>query len=164
MPWQLRDQVIRKTIHELVDRLGGRCALAGTVGAQIHLAALVGLDKLGPPANAIELVSFAGVRLPDAVGGVQILAVDPLGFEASVEERAQWIVVEGERFPVAAPEHVLGMQLAAETLPADAMWSSFLLMRAFAGRLDLEEARGFLKRSTQADRQSLLAELAYLAA
>lgn len=164
MPLQLRDPVLRKSIHELVDRLGGRCALAETVGAQIHLAALVGLDKLGPPANAIELVNFSEVQIPDSVGGVQILAVDPLGFEASVEDRAQWIVVEGERFPVAAPEHILGMQLAADTLPPDAMWSAFVLMRAFAGRLDIEEARGFLKRAPQADRQSLLAELAYLAA
>jgi hypothetical protein len=38
------------------------------------------------------------------------------------------------------------------------------LSSTYAGRLDLEEARGFLERSTVPNRQSLLAELAYLAA
>jgi hypothetical protein len=37
-------------------------------------------------------------------------------------------------------------------------------MRQFCDELDLEEVRGFLKRSPVPDRQELLAELAYLVA
>ena len=65
---------------------------------------------------------------------------------------------------IATPEHILGMLLGMADLPADAKWASFLLMRTLHGRLDVEEARGFLKRCSSPERQALLAELAYLAA
>jgi hypothetical protein len=161
--WQLRDPDFRRAIHALVDRMGGRCALAGTVGVQLHLAAAVGLDRLGPPAHAIEVVA-PGAAVPDSVGEVPVTRLDALGFEASIAAGATTIEVAGERFPVASPEHILGLTLAAPDLPPDAKWACFVLMRTLAGALDLEEARGFLKRSPAEDRQTLLAELAYLAA
>jgi hypothetical protein len=164
MTWQLKNPAFRQAIHVVVDRMAGRCALAGTVGVQIHLAAAVGLDKLGPPAHAIEVVSFGGAPVPERVGAVPAEPVDALGFEASVEAGRSLVTVDGERFPVAAPEHILGMRLATPEFPPDASWACFVLMRTLEGRLDLEEVRGFLKRCPQVDRQSLLAELAYLAA
>jgi hypothetical protein len=164
MVWQLRDPDFRQAIHSVVDGMKGRCALAGTVGVQVHLAAAVGLDRLGPPAHAIEVVTFEEASLPERVVSVPVERIDTLGFEASVEAARLVVAVAGETFPVASPEHILGMRLAAPDLPPDAKWACFVLMRTFDGRLDLEEARGFLKRSTLADRQSLLAELAYLAA
>lgn len=165
MTWQLRDPVFRRAVHRAVERLDGRCALAGTVGVQIHLAVKIGLDKRGPPAHTIELVSFAsaGATVPVA-DGVPVELVDPRGFEASVEAAHRIIEVGGEAFPVASPEHILGMQLAKVDLLADAKWACFVLMRAYENKLDLEEARGFLKRIDSIERQSLLAELAYLAA
>ena len=70
MVWQLRDPAFRQAIHSLVDTLAGRCALAGTVGVQIHLARAVGADKLGPPAHAIEVASFTTTPCPVQVLGV----------------------------------------------------------------------------------------------
>ena len=164
MAWQLHDTVFRETIHRVVSELGGRVALAGTVGTQIYLAAAVGLDKLGPPARSIELVPLDDARAPERIGLIPVVTVDALGFEASVEASRRMVQVNEERFPVASPEHILGMQLSAPDLRPDAKWASFVLMRTFAARLDLEEARGFLKRCPLVERQSLLAELAYLAA
>jgi hypothetical protein len=161
---QLRDDRFRQAIHAVVEQMDGRCALAGVVGVQIHLAAAIGLDKLGPPAHAIEVVAFGGARVPDRIDDVPVVTADPLGFEASVEAATTTLDVTGEAFPVASPEHILGMLLAAPELPTDAKWACFILMRTYAGRLDLEETRGFLKRCAAPDRQSLLAELAYLAA
>jgi hypothetical protein len=89
---------------------------------------------------------------------------DALGFEASIAARRAVIEIAGEPFPVASPEHILGMTLAAAELPIDAKWACFILMRTYGERLDLEEVRGFLKRGANVDRQALLAELAYLAA
>jgi hypothetical protein len=89
---------------------------------------------------------------------------DPLGFEASIAARRALIDIAGETFAVAAPEHILGMNLAAPDLPIDAKWACFILMRTYRDRLDLEEVRGFLKRGASVDREALLAELAYLAA
>ena len=164
MIWQLKDPTLRQAIHRTVAATDGRCALAGTVGVQVHLAAAIGLDKLAPPARAVELVLFDAAALPPAVGAVPVVAVDALGFEASVEAARFVVDVAGERFPVASPEHILGMALAARELYADTRWACFVLMRVFEGRLDLEAARGFIKRCPDPDRQSLLAELAYLAA
>jgi hypothetical protein len=164
MAWQLRDPGYRQAVHSVVETMGGRCALAGTVGVQVHLAAAIGLDKLGPPAHAIEVVPFGGADVPAQVSSVPVIAVDALGFDASIEAARSVVEVAGERFAVASPEHILGMLLAAAELPPDAKWACFVLMRTLGERLDLEVARGFLKRSAAPDRQSLLAELAYLAA
>ncbi len=75
-----------------------------------------------------------------------------------------WTRSVSRSYPVAAPEHILGLSLAAPDLQPDAKWACFLLMRVFAERLDLEEVRGLLKRCHDPERQALLAELAYLAA
>lgn len=165
MTWQLRNGRFRHAIHLAVERAGGCCALAGTVGVQLHVAAKLGLDKRGPPAHAIALVPLDAATALDAfAAGIPIEAVDPRGFEASIVAARRVIEIEGEPFPVASPEHILGLQLAATQLPADAQWACFVLMRSYAGELDLEEVRGFLKRLESSERQALLAELAYLAA
>jgi hypothetical protein len=164
MVWQLRDPAFRQAIHDVVEMLAGRCALAGAVGVQVHLAAAIGLDKHGPPAHAIDIVALDGGPVPDRVSGISVVRCDALGFEASIEARRALIEIAGETFPVAAPEHILGTSLAAPELPIDAKWACFILMRTYGGRLDLEEVRGFLKRGASVDRQALLAELAYLAA
>lgn len=163
MRWQLRDPQYRSAIHETVRRLSGRCALVGPLGVQVHLAHAVGLDKLGPPARAVELVSFSSTPMPRDLG-VPVVSVDALGFEASIEAERQSLRVDGEEFLVARPEHILGISLASAELPPDVKWACFILMRTYEGQLDLEQARGFLKRSDDPDRQALLAELAYLAA
>lgn len=162
--WQLRDASFRQAIHAVTDAMEGRCALAGTVGAQVYLAAAVGVDKLGPPAHAIEVVALDGARVPERAGEVPVVAVDALGFEASIAAARRTITLDGEHFVVASPEHVLGTRLATPELPPDAQWACFVLMRTCEGRLDLEEVRGFLKRCGSIERQALLAELAYLAA
>jgi hypothetical protein len=164
MAWQLSDPLFRQAIAAAVQQAQGRCALAGVVGVQVHVACAVGLEKLGPPAHVIELVLFDGGPVPEHANDMVVVQVDPLGFEASVEAGTQSVEIAGSRFPVAAPEHILGMLLAGPELPVDAKWASFVLMRTLQGRLDLEEARGFIKRSPHDDRQALLAELAYLAA
>lgn len=164
MTWQLREPSYWSAIRELVGSMGERCALAGTTGVQIHVAAAVGLDKLGPPAHAIEVVAFDAATVPDRVGEVRVRRADALGFEASIAANRTIIALGDERFPVASPEHILGMSLAAAELPTDVKWACFILMRTYEGRLDLEEVRGFLKRAASIDRQALLAELAYLAA
>jgi hypothetical protein len=164
MLWQLRNLAFRKAIHDVVDLMAGRCVLAGTVGVQAHLAAAIGLDKLGPPAHAVEIVALGGDPIPDRISGVPVIACDPVGFAASIDARRVSIDIAGETFPVAAPEHILGMSLAAPELPIDTKWACFILMRTYGDRLDLEEVRGFLKRGASVDRQALLAELAYLAA
>jgi hypothetical protein len=163
MVWQLRDPAFREAIRGVIDRMHGRCALAGTTGVQIHLAAAVGIEKLGPPAHAIEVVALEQARVPELIGTVPVKRVDALGFEASVVARRSEVVLGEERFPVAAPEHILGFILAASELLADAQWAAFVLMRT-CDDLDLEEVRGILKRGASVDRQALLAELAYLAA
>ncbi|MBI2377063.1 MAG: hypothetical protein HYV07_23890 [Deltaproteobacteria bacterium] len=162
MSWQLRDPAFRDAIHAVLDR--APCALAGTVGAQVHVASVLGLEKLGPLAHAIEVVTFHGEDLPNRIDSIPVKRVDALGFEASVEAACSTVCVGEEEFRVASPEHVLGMGLGGLELPPDAKWACFLLMRTLYGRLDLEEVRGFLKRCPEPDRQSLLAELAYLAA
>jgi len=164
MVWQLRNPTFRQAIRSVVDAMAGRCALAGTVGVQIHAAQAFGVDKRGPPAHAIEVVSFATAPCPNQVLGVPVTMVDAMGFEASVEAGRTVIEIDAEPFPVASPEHILGMRLSAPDLPTDAKWACFVLMRALGGSLDLEEARGFLKRCSSVERQALLAELAYLAA
>ena len=169
MTWQLRDPTFRQSIRDIVNAAGDRCTLVGTVGVQIHLALTLGIDKLGPPAHAIELVlpsdpEGTGLMLAGTLSGVPVRIIDALGFEASVQAERAVIEVAGERYPVAAPEHILGLSLAAPDLPPDAKWACFLLMRIYAERLDLEEVRGFLKRCRDPERQALLAELAYLAA
>jgi hypothetical protein len=164
MGWQLRDPELRRAIRAVIDAVDGRCALAGTVGAQIHLASVVGRDKLGPPARAIEVVVLGEKQPPAEIGGIPVAKVDALGFEASVEASRSVVEIAGEPFVVASPEHILGMALAAPEVFADTKWACFVLMRTFEGRLDLEVARGLLKRCPHEDRQSLLAELAYLAA
>ncbi|MBI4819460.1 MAG: hypothetical protein HY791_24525 [Deltaproteobacteria bacterium] len=162
MAWQLRDLGFREAIHDLLDRT--QCVLAGTVGVQVHLAAAIGLDKLGPPAHAIEVIPIGATVLPSSVSSIPVARVDAMGFDGSVEAAARVVALGAERFRVAAPEHILGLALAASELPPDAKWACFLLMRTLEGQLDLEEARGFIKRCGLEDRQSLLAELAYLAA
>jgi hypothetical protein len=164
MSWQLRDPLFQQAIGELVDRLGGRCAIAGAAGVQIHLAHAIGLDKLGPPAHAIEVVVLGDVRVPDLVAGVPVARAEAFGFKPSIEARTAQVEIGGRSFPVAAPEHVLGLSLAASELLPDAKWACFVLMLNLGEQLDLEEVRGILKRSEAPDRQSLLAELAYLAA
>lgn len=164
VPWQLRDPEFRQAIRSVVASMGERCALAGSAGAQIHIAAAIGLDKLGPPARAIEVVALGAEQPPPLANGVPVAVVDPRGFAGSIEADRCWIEIGGDRFPVASPEHILGLQLGASGLAPDAKWSSFLLMRTLGDRLDLEQVRGLLKRSAEPDRQSLLAELAYLAA
>lgn len=163
MGWQLRDPRFRQAVRTVAERLSGRGALTGTVGVQIHLGAAIGLDKRGPPAHAIEVVAFGQASVPQCVDAVPVQLVDSLGFEMSVKTGSCIVDLDGDRFPVAAPEHILGMLLATPDLPPDAKWATFVLMRTFAGRLDLEEARGFLKRCPSVERQSMLAELAYLA-
>jgi hypothetical protein len=163
MAWQLRDPLFRKAIHDAVARMEGRCALCGTVGVQVHLAAAVGLDRVGPPAHAIEVVAFEGAVPPHDLG-VPVEVVDAFGFDASVAAARSMLRVDGEEFLVASPEHILGLRLATPELPVDAKWACFVLMRVYEGRLDLEEARNILKRCESAERQALLAELAYLAA
>ena len=164
MTWQLRDPVFRDALRALDLRLSGRYALAGTVGAQIHVAAAIGLEKRGPPAHAIEIVALGGADVPSSVGDVPLLRVETLGFDASIAAARSTIQIAEERYVVASPEHVLGTSLAARELLPDAKWACFVLMRTLAGRLDLEEVRGFLKRHDGTERQTLLAELAYLAA
>lgn len=163
MLWQLRHPVYRQAIDELVG-MAGSCALVGTTGVQVHVAATVGLERLGPPAHAIAVVRLAPVELPSRVGTVSVVSIDGQGFEPSIEAERVWLEVGGERFPVAAPEHVLGLQLATPELPPDAKWACFVLMRICQERLDLEQVRGLLKRGAPPERQTLLAELAYLAA
>ncbi len=164
MTWQLRDPLLQEAIRSAVEALGGRCALAGTVGAQIHIAAAIGIEKLGPPAHTIEVVAFDPPPASPIGGAIPVELVDTLGFGPSVQARSTIVDVAGQRFPVAAPEHVLGLRLATPDLPADAKWACFVLLRVCGSGLDLEEVRGFLKRCSSPDRQSLLAELAYLAA
>ncbi len=164
MTWQLRDPTFRKAIVEAVEALHDQCSLAGTVGAQIHIAAAIGIEKRGPPAHGIQLVSFDPGQAPTLALGVPVEVVDALGFEASLRARSSVVEIDGQSFPVAAPEHVLGLALGAPELPPDAQWACFVLMRICGDELDLEEVRGFLKRSAVPDRQALLAELAYLAA
>lgn len=165
MTWQLRDSSFRRAIATTVDQVAGRCALVGAVGAQLHVAAAIGLDKLGPPAHAIDLVVFDDEVVvappPDAV---PVRVVDALGFEPSVLAGRRIIRIEGFGYPTAAPEHVLGLALAAPELTPDVRWACFILMRVCGKGLDLEEVRGILKRQSSPERQSILAELAYLAA
>jgi hypothetical protein len=123
MSWQLKDVAFRQAIREAVERLDGRCALVGVVGAQIHLALAVGVEKLGPPARAIELFPFGGQLAPERVGDIPVRHVGAMGFEASIEARMTLVELDGERFPVAAPEHILGLSLAAPDLPADIKWA-----------------------------------------
>lgn len=164
MSRQLADPRFRDAILAVVDAAGGRCALAGSVGAQVHVAKAIGLDKRGPSAHAIDVVAFGDVELPRSAGGIDVVVADTLGFSGSVEARRSLVEIEGAVFPVAAPEHILGMMLAAPVLETDAKWACFILMRTLGDALDLEEARGFLKRTGDDDRRALLAELAYLAA
>jgi hypothetical protein len=160
----LHDEAFRHAIHKAIDAMGGRCALAGTVGVQVHLAAAVGLHKLGPPSHGIELLALDDGAMPDHIGGIPVQRADGRGFEASIAARRTIIAIDSETFPVAAPEHILGMSLAAPELPTEAKWACFILMQTYGDRLDLEEVRGFLKRGASVERQALLAELAYLAA
>lgn len=165
MAWQLRDPVFRAAIDELLDRTERRCVLAGTLGAQIHIAAAIGLDKRGPPAHAIEVVPMERAEMPDRIGDLPVRIVDTLGFDSSIQARRLEVEIDGRRYPVAAPEHVLGMVLASDGLAEDGRWASFALMRVLAERgLDLEEVRGFLKRCDMPEREVLLHELSYLAA
>lgn len=164
MTWQLRHPEYRRAIHEVVELHGGRLVIAGTTGVQIHLAAALGLEKQGPPAHAVEIVPLDRAASPPRASVVPVVTIDPLGFEPAIESGRSWIEIGPERFPVASPEHILGLILAAPQLLVDAKWACFVLMRTFEQRLDLEEVRGILKRSPLSDRQALLAELAYLAA
>lgn len=165
MAWQLRDPEFRAAIVELVERMSGQCALVGTVGAQIHLAAAIGSDKRGPPAHGIDVVPLSGATVPDRIGVVPVREMSTQGFDASVAAGRLEVELDGTRFPVAAAEHVLGMTLADERLGMEGKWASFALMRALEGReLDLEAVRGFIKRCASPERETLLHELAYLAA
>jgi hypothetical protein len=164
MTWQLRDPTFQRAIVAVVDAAAGRCALAGTVGAQLHIAAAIGIDKLGPPARAIDLVTFEGAAVSLQHDRVPVHVVDALGFEPSVRARRRIIEIDGQGYPTAAAEHVLGLALAAPELTPDVRWACFVLMRVCGDDLDLEEVRGILKRQSSPERQSLLAELAYLAA
>jgi hypothetical protein len=134
------------------------------VGVQLHVAAEIGIDKLGPPAHAIEIVQLGASAVVLPQGPVPIKLVDALGFEPSVQARRVTLELQGQSYPTAAPEHVLGFALAAPELTPDVRWACFVLMRVFGERIDLEEVRGILKRQDAPERQSLLAELAYLAA
>jgi hypothetical protein len=135
------------------------------VGAQIHVAAAIGLDKRGPPAHAIEVVPFGGVSVPERIGAVPVEIVSTLGFDGSIEAGRQEIEIAGTRYPVASPEHVLGTTLSRPELQPDGTWACFALMRVLEDRgLDLEEVRGFVKRCGSPEREVLLHELAYLAA
>jgi len=72
-------------------------------------------------------------------------------WESSIAD-ARVVRVRRIDVPVQKPEVLLG-------------WACFALMRVLADRdLDLEQARGFLKRCGSPERESLLHELAYLAA
>lgn len=165
MAWQLENPEFRAAVLELVERMGGRCLLVGTVGAQIHLAAAIGIDKRGPPAHAIDVVPLEGAAVPDRIGGVPVREASTHGFDASVAAGRCEVELGGSRFPVAAPEHVLGMTLADDRLGMEGKWACFALMRALEGReLDLEAVRGFIKRCASPERETLLHELAYLAA
>jgi hypothetical protein len=165
MVWQLRDPELRAAIRELVDRMQGRCALAGTVGAQLHVAEAIGLDKLGPPAHAIEVVPLGAAEVPERVGRVPVRVVDARGFDTSIEAGRREIEIDGATYPVASPEHVIGTTLASDELQADGRWACFVLMRVLESRgFDLEEIRGFVKRCDAPDREVLLHELSYLAA
>lgn len=92
MTWQLRDAPFRHALQETANDLDGRYALAGTVSAQVHIAAAIGLDTRGPPAHAIELVVFDQTQAPDLSGEVPARIVDTLGFDASLRARTvSWI-------------------------------------------------------------------------
>lgn len=164
MAWQLRHPELRAALVELLERSPGAIVLAGVVGAQIHIASAVGLDRQGPAARAIEIVALRGATVPTCVGRVPVVTVDALGFEATIEAGRRAVDVAGAAYSVPAPEHILGMMLAASDLDTATKWTCFALMRVFEGRLDLEEVRGFVKRSGDPERESLLHELAYLAA
>jgi len=164
MPFQLNDARFAGALLDAVRAMGGRCALAGVVGAQVHVARKIGLDKVGPPAAAIEVVPLGGVAPPPSALGIPVVAVDALGFEGSIEAGLEHVDLGFGSLPVASAEHVIGLSLAARVLPTHAKWADFVLMRVCGDDLDLEEVRGFLKRCPDPDRQTLLAELAYLAA
>ena len=117
MAWQLRDPVFRAAIDELIDRTDGRFLLAGTVGVQVHIAGAIGLDKKGPPAHAIEVVPPQNAALPERIGDVPVRVVRTLGFDASIEAGRHEVEIGGRRYPVASPEHVLGMLAASVAGP-----------------------------------------------
>ena len=84
MTWQLRDPKFRQSIRDVLKAAEDRCALVGTVGVQIHLALSVGIDKLGPPAHAIDVVipshtQASGSILPASASGVPVRLIDALG-------------------------------------------------------------------------------------
>ena len=139
--WQLRDLPLQAEVRAVIDATGGQCALAGAVGAQ-------------------TVVPLRGVNVPDRAGAVPITCVDALGFEPSIEAERTVVEIAGGRYPTASPAHVLGLMLAAPQLHAGARFACFVLMRVLGNTLDLEKVRGVLERSSDPDRQSLLAELA----
>lgn len=163
MAYQLTDPEYRAALLELVRTLAGPFAIAGTTGAQLHLADALGADREGPPARAIDVIPLRGTKLPASVGSVAVREVSSRGFDASIAEACVTLVLDGAALPVASPEHVLGTTLAGETLSTEGRWASFALQRALEQRgVDLEEVRGFIKRCDEPDREQLLHELAYL--
>lgn len=164
MAWELRDPDFRSALDEVVERMNGDLALAGVVGVQLHVAASFGLEQGGVSARRIEVVAFRGAEVPATARGVPVTAVRTLGFDRTIEGGRRELSLGGARYPVAAPEHILGTMLAAPELGMAAKWAAFALMRVYEGRLDLEEVRGFVKRCDDPERETLLHELAYLAA
>lgn len=164
MAWELRDPDFRLALDEVVERMGGDLAFAGAVGVRLHVAASLGLQQDGLSTRRIEVVPFHGAEVPATARGVPVSAVQSLGFDGTIEVGRRELSLEGARYPVAAPEHILGTMLAAHELGMAAKWAAFALMRVYEGRLDLEEVRGFVKRCDDPERETLLHELAYLAA
>lgn len=165
MAYQLTDLDYRAALLELVRTLDGPFAVAGTTGAQLHLAAALGADRQGPPARAIDVIALERTSLPESVGGIPVRAVSSRGFDGSIAAARVTLDLDGTLVPVASPEHVLGTTLAGEQLSTEGRWASFALLRACETRgVDLEEVRGFIKRCDEPDREQLLHELAYLAA
>ena len=181
---RVSEAAYRAALSRFRDAATAPFAFAGRAGAQLHAASRWGLSRAEPNAPRIEVVALGepsqgpqyrtarGTVLPSPLRGsgyrgplvaAPFVAVSGLGFEPSIEARLQWVELGGERFPVAAPEHILGLLLAGPEPDAGALWTCFVLLRAFDGDVDFEEVRGFLKRCRDPQRQSLLSELAYLA-
>lgn len=163
MALTVRDPDLRLALREVERICQGACAFVGDVGVQLHVAHRLGSSPVEPLAHAIDVVCF-GVVPPERVGSVPVTRVDAGGFATSIAASRIGIEIEGERFPVAAPEHILGLYLLAPSVPADALWSCYVLLRILGSEVDLEQAREFAKRSSDPERQALLAELAYIAA
>ncbi len=161
--------VFNEKYKQALDRclvLNNRLLFVGSTGVQLTLAAEIPQEearRIISPTGHLEIYEIEDI-LPSSIEGIQVSKTSSPGLGPLLEREKKVYQVLGSSYPVAAPEHLVGMKLSTGAVADKDRWECYALLAVLTNKgteVNYEIIRSFVKHCSDPGLELLIKEWSY---